>query len=88
MRGIQPLLFGLLVAGWIRKPFAESGDGAAPVTGSQSSNGEKFFHSDQHKLFTDLFRDYVKDIRPVHSHAEKINIKFEIALFNVLSLVS
>ncbi|KAF2362177.1 Neurotransmitter-gated ion-channel ligand-binding domain [Trinorchestia longiramus] len=49
-------------------------------------NADKRYKSDQHKLFEDLFRHYVKDIRPVLSHGDIIDITFEIALFNVLEL--
>lgn len=55
---------------------------------SESATQKTFYHSDIHKLFSDLFRDYLKDIRPVHSHLDIINIRFELALFNVLALVS
>lgn len=56
---------------------------------SDSGNmNENFYHSDIHRLFSDLFADYFKDIRPVHSQEEIVHIRFEIALFNVLELVS
>lgn len=44
--------------------------------------------SDQHKLYRDLFRDYNKHIRPVEHHDDIVTVHFEVALFNVLSLVS
>lgn len=73
-----------------------SGGGGQEAVGKSKENShnggskkyETYYHSDQHKLFVDLFKDYVKDIRPVHSHDEIITIQFEIALFNVLELVS
>ncbi|KAA0193218.1 hypothetical protein HAZT_HAZT000836 [Hyalella azteca] len=53
-----------------------------PFTGS----AEKLFKSDQNILFQDLFRNYNREIHPVLSHDQVIEINFEIALFNVLEL--
>jgi hypothetical protein len=65
--------------------ITERGDASDhPFTGS----AEKLFKSDQNILFQDLFRNYNKEIRPVLSHDQVIEINFEIALFNVLELVS
>ena len=60
-----------------------------------ASNQEEIDHtnvghdpSDQQLLYNDLFREYNKHIRPVVHHDEIIIVHFEVALFNVLSLVS
>lgn len=44
--------------------------------------------SDQHLLYNDMFKNYNKHIRPILSHDDVMTIHFEIALFNVLTLVS
>lgn len=43
--------------------------------------------SDQHILYNDIFAKYNKHLMPVLSHEDIIEVHFEIALFNVLSLV-
>lgn len=83
-----------------RPPNAHMAPAAGTLSGPESkqpttkrppkrpSDGVHF--SEQYKLFDDLFNKfkYIKQVRPILDNEEVINIKFEIALFNVLELVS